>query len=594
VDPAGTSQYYNIFTQNDTNGLTIEEKQVPTTLKARIAMSGAYPSVQMTAVSPGPIVTSLTVGQSSSIGSPGQVTLNGNDGLVINDSAGSGSGLQIVHESSTNTNILKQVGSINSVAMRLLANTNTLRFANPSFPNNFIEIPQANDTLVLANGTAPGAARVNTLSQTGMAISQGGGVGGAVGTFGGATMTLDSRTSTTIRTNTLVTPLTNATFNQDGSVTFLNTITAQIGSFLTSITTPLITAVTGAITTLNSTTVNGTTVNSTTLNNTGTATIGTVNSTTLTNTGLTTTGTLTVNTSASIPTANIPLLTGVTQINAIPIARYLDNTPVGTIIMWGGSYVTGGILPAGYLLCNGVTVSQTTYATLYNVIGDTFAIFALAPAGQFTLPDMRNKAPFGASSSQSASYFFNVRGTTMSSLPGTNTPPINPATGSPYPAQQCLQITYIEPGQGFRVLNNISDIVSVTKQIQGIINWDGGTAGENNNLNVILILDSPWGSDLPINFVFRVQSNSQNVGDTKFGNYTNQQGREVGIHKHSARNGGQQFSAPGVTRTEPTTGDTGDNTVTGTFTINGTTFAVPYSMNTTPNSVYMNFLIKYE
>jgi hypothetical protein len=263
--------------------------------------------------------------------------------------------------------------------------------------------------------------------------------------------------------------------------------------------------------------------------------------------------------------------------------------------MWAGTFTT--VLPVGYLSCNGVTVSRTTYATLYNVIGDTFAIFGPAPAGQFTLPDMRNKAPFGASVPGSAGYFFNVRGTTMSSLPGTNTPPINPATGSPYPAQQCLQITYIEPGQGFRVGDFISDIVSATKVITGIINWDGGTAGENNNLNVILILDGAWGSDLPINFVLRVTAFSQNVGDTKFGNYTNQQGREVGLHVHTTSAGGSQaLTGAGQRAGEYNVAgpDTGVNRFNGTFTINGTTYAVPYSMNTTPNCVYMNFLIKYE
>jgi microcystin-dependent protein len=43
------------------------------------------------------------------------------------------------------------------------------------------------------------------------------------------------------------------------------------------------------------------------------------------------------------------------------------NMPVGTILPYGGSAA-----PSGYLLCNGATISRTTYVNLFKVIGTTY------------------------------------------------------------------------------------------------------------------------------------------------------------------------------------------------------------------------------
>jgi microcystin-dependent protein len=43
------------------------------------------------------------------------------------------------------------------------------------------------------------------------------------------------------------------------------------------------------------------------------------------------------------------------------------NMPVGTILPYGGSSA-----PSGYLLCNGATISRTTYVNLFKVIGTTY------------------------------------------------------------------------------------------------------------------------------------------------------------------------------------------------------------------------------
>jgi microcystin-dependent protein len=59
--------------------------------------------------------------------------------------------------------------------------------------------------------------------------------------------------------------------------------------------------------------------------------------------------------------------------------------PVGTIQMYAGTTA-----PAGFLLCNGASVSKTSYASLYAVIGDAFR-YGTQPvvSTSFYIPDLR-------------------------------------------------------------------------------------------------------------------------------------------------------------------------------------------------------------
>jgi microcystin-dependent protein len=63
---------------------------------------------------------------------------------------------------------------------------------------------------------------------------------------------------------------------------------------------------------------------------------------------------------------------------------------VGEIKMWGTASA-----PSGYLLCDGSSVSTTTYAALFAVIGYTFG----GSGASFTLPDYRGRMPIGVSGS---------------------------------------------------------------------------------------------------------------------------------------------------------------------------------------------------
>jgi len=62
-------------------------------------------------------------------------------------------------------------------------------------------------------------------------------------------------------------------------------------------------------------------------------------------------------------------------------------TPSGIMQMWGGS---GD--PDGWLVCNGRSLSTTTYADLHTAIGYTYG----GSGGNFNIPDLMGRTPIGA------------------------------------------------------------------------------------------------------------------------------------------------------------------------------------------------------
>lgn len=67
-----------------------------------------------------------------------------------------------------------------------------------------------------------------------------------------------------------------------------------------------------------------------------------------------------------------------------------DGVAVGSIISFAGN----GDLPAGFLLCNGASVSKTTYPDLFNAIGYTYG----GSGNNFNLPNLVNKFIEGGNS----------------------------------------------------------------------------------------------------------------------------------------------------------------------------------------------------
>lgn len=72
-------------------------------------------------------------------------------------------------------------------------------------------------------------------------------------------------------------------------------------------------------------------------------------------------------------------------------------TPVGLVAPFGGTFANRP--PAGWLFCDGAEYSTTTYADLYAVIGTSFG----SGTGTFKVPDLRSRAPVGATDQASGS-----------------------------------------------------------------------------------------------------------------------------------------------------------------------------------------------
>jgi microcystin-dependent protein len=91
----------------------------------------------------------------------------------------------------------------------------------------------------------------------------------------------------------------------------------------------------------------------------------------------------------------------------IPIGQ---GSPIATIIMWAGAWNN---LPAGFLLCNGQSISQATYSALYAVIGNYYGV---ATAGNFLLPNFVNTFPIGSESGGATTYpYSTILGSALSS-----------------------------------------------------------------------------------------------------------------------------------------------------------------------------------
>lgn len=87
--------------------------------------------------------------------------------------------------------------------------------------------------------------------------------------------------------------------------------------------------------------------------------------------------------------------------------------PVGSIM----PFASAANAPSGWLLCNGQTVPSATYPQLYSAIGTAYG----GDATNFKVPDLINKALYGAASSPSTSLLYSLcaRTTNVSALSAT-------------------------------------------------------------------------------------------------------------------------------------------------------------------------------
>jgi microcystin-dependent protein len=71
----------------------------------------------------------------------------------------------------------------------------------------------------------------------------------------------------------------------------------------------------------------------------------------------------------------------------------IEGTATGTILPWSAASI-----PSGFLECNGQTVSRSTYAALFAVVGTTYG--AGDGSSTFGLPDLQNNVPVGKSNNK--------------------------------------------------------------------------------------------------------------------------------------------------------------------------------------------------
>jgi len=92
------------------------------------------------------------------------------------------------------------------------------------------------------------------------------------------------------------------------------------------------------------------------------------------------------NLSLAVPTSDGD---GVSRSYLLQVLSDIAATPPGAIVSFAGLTA-----PVGWFFCDGTTISQTTFANLFAVIGTTYNTGG-EPAGDFRLPDMRGRIPMG-------------------------------------------------------------------------------------------------------------------------------------------------------------------------------------------------------
>jgi len=94
-----------------------------------------------------------------------------------------------------------------------------------------------------------------------------------------------------------------------------------------------------------------------------------------------------INLNLAAPTADGD---GISRAYLLQVLSAIAATPPGTIAPFAGAEIS---LPTGWLLCDGQEVSRTTFAALFNVIGETYG--AGNGSTTFNLPDFRGRVAVG-------------------------------------------------------------------------------------------------------------------------------------------------------------------------------------------------------
>ena len=146
-----------------------------------------------------------------------------------------------------------------------------------------------------------------------------------------------------------------------------------------------------------------------------------------------------------------------------PLPAASGGSPTGSVTMYPVATP-----PTGWLLANGASVSTTTYATLFAIVGYTFG----GSAGSFNLPDYRDRMPVGAGTTYTVAATGGAATTTIGT---TNLPAHSHGVNDPghlHPAASVVS----DPGHFHNILSNTGGNYNV-----------GGSQGPNvaGSYNVI-------------------------------------------------------------------------------------------------------------
>ena len=82
----------------------------------------------------------------------------------------------------------------------------------------------------------------------------------------------------------------------------------------------------------------------------------------------------------------------------------IQGVNTGIVVPWGSASI-----PSGFLLCDGTSVSTTTYAALFAVIGYTYG----GSGANFNVPDLRDRTVVGVSATNSKALAQNIGANTV-------------------------------------------------------------------------------------------------------------------------------------------------------------------------------------
>jgi microcystin-dependent protein len=124
---------------------------------------------------------------------------------------------------------------------------------------------------------------------------------------------------------------------------------------------------------------------------------------------------------------------------------------------------------SGYLVADGACVSQTTYATLFGVIGSTYSTQNSCTSGQFGLPDLRGRLPAGAD---------NMGGTAANRLTVFSATGVGKTGGVQNSVvQQSNLASFTMSGT-----SNVSGNITVSGTLNGSVTTSGATGGGGGSM----------------------------------------------------------------------------------------------------------------